>query len=136
MEAKIVNSCLSNLFSIYGMLTYIHSYLHFFHKKQKHSYTITELLQVERYNGIIWQSILLALKTKNLPELHWEEVLAEALHASHSLLCTAINATPHEQLFKFNRCSTTEITLPTWLNHPRKILMKQYPRNCNHEPQG
>ena len=60
--------------------------------------------------------------------------MAEALHASRSLLCTATNATPHERLFKFNRRSTTGITLPAWLSHPGKVLMKRYPRNNKHEP--
>ena len=149
MESKTVNSCLSNLFSIFGMPAYIHSdrgssFLSQETKTFLHNYGVVTSRttpynpegngQVERYNGVIWQSILLALKTKNLPESRWEEVLAEALHASHSLLCTATNATPHERLFKFNRHSTTGITLPAWLSHPGKVLMKRYPRNNKHEP--
>ena len=102
MESKTVNSCLSNLFSIFGMPAYIHSdrgssFLSQETKTFLHNYRVVTSRttpynpegngQVERYNGVIWQSILLALKTKNLPESRWEEVLAEALHASHSLLC-------------------------------------------------
>ena len=50
--------------------------------------------QVERYNGIIWKSLLLALKSRNLPITVWERVLPDALHSTRSLLCTATNATP------------------------------------------
>ena len=79
MESKTVNSCLSNLFSIFGMPAYIHSdrgssFLSQETKTFLHNYGVVTSRttpynpegngQVERYNGIIWQSILLALKTK------------------------------------------------------------------------
>lgn len=51
--------------------------------------------QIERYNGVIWQSILLALISNKLPASHWKEILSESLHANHSLLCTVTNCMPH-----------------------------------------
>ncbi|KAF2890057.1 hypothetical protein ILUMI_16116, partial [Ignelater luminosus] len=57
--------------------------------------------QAERYNGIIWKTVQLALKNRNLPVSHWEDVLNESLYSIRSLLCTAINETPHERMFKF-----------------------------------
>ena len=49
MEAETVHSCLYQIFSFFGIPTCIGSNrdLHFFHKKQKHSYIITEMSQVE-----------------------------------------------------------------------------------------
>ena len=42
--------------------------------------------QVERYNGIIWKSVLLALKLRDLPIIEWERILPDALHSARSLL--------------------------------------------------
>ena len=58
--------------------------------------------QCERYIGIIWKSIQLALKSKGLKQTQWESVLPEALHSIRSLLCTATNETPHDRLFGFS----------------------------------
>ena len=128
MESKTVNRCLSNLFSIFGMPGYVHndrgpsliskettSFLHNYGvvTSRTTSYNPEGNGQVERYNGIIWQSILLALKSKNLPESYWETVLPDVLHSNRSLLCTATNCAPHEQLFSFIRRSTTGQSLPT-----------------------
>jgi len=57
--------------------------------------------QCERYNGIIWTAIKLAIKSRKLDIAQWECVLPDALHSIRSLLCTATNATPHERLFHF-----------------------------------
>ncbi|KAF2880197.1 hypothetical protein ILUMI_25998 [Ignelater luminosus] len=59
--------------------------------------------QAERYNGIIWKTVQLVLKNKNLPVSHWEDVLNKSLHSIWSLFCTATNETPHERMFKFVR---------------------------------
>ena len=37
--------------------------------------------QIERYNGIIWKSVTLALKTRKLPTTQWEIVLPDAFHS-------------------------------------------------------
>ena len=34
--------------------------------------------QVERYNGVVWKSIQLLLKTYDLPISHWETVISKA----------------------------------------------------------
>uniref|UniRef100_UPI00358F2A4C uncharacterized protein n=1 Tax=Myxine glutinosa TaxID=7769 RepID=UPI00358F2A4C len=61
---------------------------------------------IERYNGIIWRVVTMALRTRGMTSNMWEHVLLEALHAIRSLLCTATNATPHERLFKYQHCSS------------------------------
>ncbi|GFS36444.1 uncharacterized protein LOC103518217 [Trichonephila inaurata madagascariensis] len=53
--------------------------------------------QVERYNGIIWKIIQLALRSSNMKTEQWEGVIDTALYSIHFLLCTATNATPHER---------------------------------------
>ena len=57
--------------------------------------------QVERYNDIVWKSVLLTLKSKYLPVQTWQNVLSDALHSIRSLLCTSVNETPHERFFHF-----------------------------------
>ncbi|XP_035230305.1 uncharacterized protein LOC118202265 [Stegodyphus dumicola] len=59
--------------------------------------------QVERYNGIIWKTIHLALKSKNMAIELWEGVLHAVLHSIRSLLYTATNATPHERMLIYAR---------------------------------
>ena len=71
--------------------------------------------EVERYNGIIWKTITLILKTKNSSQNAWEVALNQALHSILSLLSTATNATPREKFFSFERRSGEGIALPTWL---------------------
>ena len=88
---------------------------------------------MERYNGIIWNTILLALKSKNLPTQEWEVVLSVALHSIHSLLCTSTNATPHENFFSFPRKSSNGKTIPEWLANPGTILLKRNVRGSKYE---
>ena len=72
--------------------------------------------QVERYNGIVWKSVRLALASANLPIEHWEKVLPDVLHSIRSLLSTATNTTPHERFFNFSRKSSQGTSLPSWLS--------------------
>ena len=55
--------------------------------------------QVERYNGVIWKAVTLALKSRGLGPEQWEIALPDVLNSIRSLLCTSINATPHERMF-------------------------------------
>ena len=84
--------------------------------------------QCERYNGIIWKSVLLGLKTRNLPESHWVTVLPDALHSIRSLLCTATNCTPHERLFNYERKSSSGCSLPVWLTQLGTVLLWRHVR--------
>ena len=90
--------------------------------------------QCERYNGIVWKAITLALKTKSLPDTEWEYVLAEALHSIRSLLCTATNCTPHERMFNYHRRSTLGNTLPSWLLRKGPVLLRRNVRNSKYDP--
>ena len=90
--------------------------------------------QVECYNGIIWKSVLLALKSRNLPITEWERVLPDALQSTRSLLCTATHATPHERLFNFQRRSSNGSSVPSWLMQPGTVLMKRNVRRSKYEP--
>lgn len=90
--------------------------------------------QVERYNGIIWKTIMLALKSSNKETEQWEEVLDPALHSIRSLLCTATNATPHERMFNHPRRSFNGNSTPTWLTEPGPVLMKKHVRTSKYDP--
>ena len=122
--------CLDSIYSLCGMTEYVHS-------DRGKSFMSAELVkyltdrgiasshstryhsigngQVERYNGIVWKAIRLALASKGLPVSHWERVLPDALHSIHSLLTTATNTTPHEHFFNFQRKSSQGKSLPSWL---------------------
>ncbi|KAF2889068.1 hypothetical protein ILUMI_17105 [Ignelater luminosus] len=80
--------------------------------------------QAEQYSGIIWKTVQLALNNKNLPVSHWEDVLNESLYSIRSLLCTATNETPHEQLFRFVRRTGNGSATPSWLTIPGPPLLK------------
>ena len=41
--------------------------------------------KTKRYHGIIYKTVELALKTKELPIKHWEIVLPDALHTFHQI---------------------------------------------------
>ncbi|GFU87644.1 putative retrovirus-related pol polyprotein from transposon opus [Trichonephila clavipes] len=69
--------------------------------------------QVKRYNGIIWKTIQLALRSNSMKTEQWEGVIQTALHSIRSLLCTATNATPHERMFSHPRRSHSACSIPT-----------------------
>ena len=147
---KVVSSkCLCSLFSIFGMPAYIHSdresgfmnveLTTFLHQKgiatsRTTSYNPAENGQVERCNGTVWKAINLALKTHRIPVKYWQEVISDALHSIRSLLCTATNTTLHQDLFSFQRKSTSGQSMPTCLNTPGPVLLKRHVRNSKFEP--
>ena len=142
-SATVIN-CLCQLFAIFGMPAYIHSDRgSSFMSAELKSFLVSKGIassrstaynprgngQVERYNGIIWKAVSLALRSRDLPVENWEAVLPDALHSVRSLLSTATNETPHERLFQYQRRSTTGNSVPTWLSRPGEVvLMKRHVR--------
>ncbi|KAG8278063.1 hypothetical protein J6590_108396 [Homalodisca vitripennis] len=101
MTSSTVIECLENLFSVYGIPNYIHSdrgkpFLSDEIRTYLHQNGIATSLtspynpagngQIERYNGIIWKTVTLSLKSKGLDQRYWESVLPESLHSIRSLL--------------------------------------------------
>ncbi|CAB3981035.1 Pro-Pol poly [Paramuricea clavata] len=84
--------------------------------------------QVEKYNGVVWQTTIKSLRSKNLPTKHWQLVLPDVLHSICSLLCTATNETPHKLFFSFPRRSSTGSSIPTWLATPGTVFLKRHVR--------
>ena len=41
--------------------------------------------------------------------------MTDALHSIRSLLCSSINCTPHERMFRHTRHSVSGMSLPSWL---------------------
>ena len=149
MTATTIIKRLCQLFAIFGMPSFIHS--------DRGSSFMSEALrqfllgrgiatsrttpynpqgngQVERYNGIIWRAVSLALKTRNLSTADWEYVLPDALHSIRSLLSAATNCTPHERLFCYQRKSSCGRSIPTWLVSPGKALYKRQVRQSKYDP--
>uniref|UniRef100_A0A5S6QM86 RNA-directed DNA polymerase n=1 Tax=Trichuris muris TaxID=70415 RepID=A0A5S6QM86_TRIMR len=90
--------------------------------------------QAERYVGILWKTLTLALRSKSLPTIRWRELLPDALHSMRSLLCTATNATPHERMFNHSRRSSAGSSLPTWLLHQGPVFLKKHVRLTKTDP--
>ncbi|GFW91327.1 hypothetical protein TNCV_737421 [Trichonephila clavipes] len=149
ISAKTVILHLKNIFSIFGMPSFIHSdrgssfmshELKSFLTSQgiatsrTTSYNPAGNGQVERYNGIIWKTIQLALRSNSMKTEQWEGVIQTALHSIRSLLCTATNATPHERMFSHPRRSHNGCSIPTWLTKPGPVLMKNQMRANKYEP--
>lgn len=149
VSSNTVITYLENIFSIFGMPAYIHTDRGsaFMSKELKMFLTSLGIAtshttaynpqgngQVERYNGIIWKSIQLALKSKNKKIELWQEVLQSALHSVRSLLCTATNVTPHERMFSHPRRSFNGNSVPTWLSQPGPVLMRNHSRTNKYEP--
>lgn len=89
--------------------------------------------QCERYNGIIWKSVLLGLKSNSLPDSSWEIMLPEALHSIRSLLSTSTNTTPHERFFGFERRSPCGDSLPSWLMAPGPVMLRRFVRTSKND---
>ena len=149
VSAQSVIKCLSTLFSIFGMPTFIHTdrgsgsmsseLKNFLLQKgistsRTTSYNSAGNGQIERLNRTLWKTIILALKTKDLPTSYWQEVLLDALHSIRSLLCAETNATPHERIFSYQRKSTSGVSIPSWLTTPGPVLLKLHVRNSKYDP--
>ena len=106
LHTDTVKRCLTELFSLFGPPGYVHSDRGAaFTSDSMKSFLVAHGIgssfttpynprgngQCERYNGIIWQTVKLALASKGLDTSHWEIVLPDALHSIRSLLCTATN---------------------------------------------
>ncbi|GFW88512.1 retrovirus-related Pol polyprotein from transposon 17.6 [Trichonephila clavipes] len=149
ISAKTVILHLKNIFSIFGMPSFIHSdrgssfmshELKSFLPSQgiatSHTtpYNPAGNGQVERYNGIIWKTIQLALSSYSMKTEQWEGVIQTALHSIRSLLCTVTNATPHERMFSHSQRPHNGCSTPTWLTKPGPVLMKNQMRGNKYEP--
>ena len=149
MESSTVIRCLTDVFSTFGIPGFVHNdrgpslvseETRLFLLRNGISYSNSTKYnprgngQVERYNGVIWKSIQLALRDKNLPESRWEDVLPEVLHCQRTLLCTATNTTPHERIFSYQRRTASGESLPQWLLERGPVLVKRHVRPSKYVP--
>ncbi len=113
-----VIKCLTSLFQIFGPPKSIHSDRgpEFFskemsqflatwgvHQSRTTPYNPTGNAQCERFNGIIWRTLLCILSQHQVDITFWPDFLGEALHCIRSLSCSATESTPHNLLFSFKR---------------------------------
>ena len=149
INSPTVIKCLCQLFAIFGMPSYVHSdrgssliseeLKQFFNGRgiatsRTSRYNPQGNGQCERYNGIVWKAVTLALKARSLSISQWEEVLPDALHSIRSLLSTATNCMPHERMFTYQRRSSSGNSVLTWLMTPGTVLMKRHVRNSKYDP--
>ena len=143
MKASTITEKLCNLLSLFGFPGHVHtdqgiSFMRNELKEWLHGKGIPTSRttrynpkgngQVERFNRVIWKSVLLGLLVKNLSISHWETVLCDVLHSLRSLLCTATNCTPHERMFLHLQKSSNGVTMSTWLR-PDPVYVKRHVRN-------
>jgi len=149
MTWQTVQSCLYQVFAMFGMPSYIHSdrgsnFLCGDLKEWLHSQGICTSRttsfnpqgngQCEKYNGTLWKAIMLNCETNGYDKHGWEKVLPAALHSIRSLLCTATNATPHERMFGHMRRTPSGETLPVWLTKPGPVLLKRHVKKSKYDP--
>ena len=149
MHSSTVIKCLDQIFTLCGMPSYINSdrgtsFLSQEFKEYLSQWGIATSKstpyhpigngQVERYNGIIWKTVRLSLKSKNLPDSQWEVVRPGALHSIRSLLSTSTNSTPHERFFSFQRRSSCGTSMPSWLHSPGPVLLRRFVRTSKNYP--
>lgn len=84
--------------------------------------------QVERLNGIIWRSVLLAHKSKQLSPSMLEVVLPGALYSIWSLLYVATDSTPQVRLFNYQCKPGTVFSMPSWLMNSKTVLLWKHVR--------
>ena len=149
ISAQTVINCLSDLFSIFGMPSYVHSdrgsqfmseeVRQFLNSKgiamsRTCPYNPTGNGQCEKYNDIIWRNIKMQLKTNRMSDCLWTNVLSNVLHSLRSLLCTSTNETPHERMFKYSRKSSSGNSIPSFLTNPCKVYLKNFVRTSKQDP--
>ena len=147
LTSRTVIENLCQLFSIFGMPSYLHSdrgtsfmsqeIKEFLSSRgvclsQSTPYNPQGNGQIERYNGVIWKTLELAAASRNIQIK--QMLLPDALHSIRSLLCTSTNETPHERLFRFQRRSVSGTAVPTWLTSSKKVLLKRFVRESKYEP--
>ena len=143
ISADTVIKCLTEVFSYFGLPRYIHSDRGSSFMSTKVKTFLTDLgiptsrstpyhptgnSQCERYVGVVWKAITLALHSNKLPTSAWEAVVGNALHSIRSLVCTSTGDTPHERIFTFQRKTTSGSSLPTWLLTPGSVLLRKFHR--------
>jgi hypothetical protein len=149
MTSSTVIKHLQNLFSVFGTPGYIHSDRGpGFISNELKDYLISLRVpfsnssaynprgngQVERYNGIIWKGVQLALHSKGLSINHWESVLPAVLHSIRTLICTSTNESPHQRFLSFQRRTVTGPALPPWVHVDSKALVKKHVRTSKYDP--
>ena len=85
--------------------------------------------QCERFNGIIWNTIKLALRTYGLEIANCEMVMPEVLHSLQSLLCTAMNEVPHNRFLKFPCCLMFGNNTSIWMTEPGPVHVRKHVRD-------
>ena len=141
--AKTVIQCLTQLFSIFGMCSYIHSdrwsslQSHEL-KSWLHSHGVDTsrttsfqpqgkwaMREIQRY---YMESCTMLAEVQAAPSDSLEDTLSDALHPIRSSLCTSTNCTPHERMFHHARRSVNGTSIPSWLK-PGPIYVKRHVRN-------
>ena len=148
MTTETVKGCLEKLFSLFGEPHSVHSdrgpgfisrelkdwlLANGIHCSNSAPYNPQGNGQCERYNGVLWKNVNLALRCKGLGLANWEMVLPDALHAARTLVCTTTNEIPHDRFMGFPRRMAAGRPLPSWLTSRGKVLLKRHVKKSKYE---
>ena len=97
-------------------------------------YNPTGNAQCERFNGIIWRTVLCTLDQHKMEINQWPEVLGETLHSIRSVYCTAIRKSPHEA-FIIHKRTLPPIPIPGLPSPGKYAWIRKFVRSKN-EPSG
>ena len=143
-SSRTVISCLRSLFSLFGFPAIVHTdtakcfiskEIKEFLNERKIASTFSSVYnprgnsQCERFNGVIWNTVKLALRTNGLEIADWEMVIPEVFYSLHSLLCTATNEVPHDRFLKFPRRSMFSTNTPIWMTEPGPVYVRKHVRD-------
>ena len=143
VSSHTVISCLNSLFSLFGFPAIVHSdnakcfvpkEIKLFLNERGIGSTFSSIcsprdsFQCEHFNGMIWNTIKLALRTRGLKTSQWEMAIPEFLHGLWSLVRTATSEFSHDRFFKFTHRSMFDTTVPTWMSEPGPVYVRKHAR--------
>jgi len=143
IDSITVINCLEKIFSFCGTPKYVHSdrgtsfmsqsvkdFLFGKGIASSHStpYHPTGNSQCEKYVGIIWKTITLNLKDKDLDMSKWDSVIDVSLGNIRSLMNTSTNESPHERFFSFDRRSFVQQNENNEVNRQRYMYLRKFVR--------
>ena len=156
-----VLECLGKIFSFCGTPKYIHSdrgsafmsqavkeFLLSRNVASSHStpYHPTGNSQCEKYVGIIWKTIMLNLKDREMIVSEWDKLIDISLDNIRSLTNTVVNEVPHSRFFSFNRRVLVRRNCNSKENDQRYMYLRKFVKGkydplvqqveiLNHNPQ-
>ena len=141
VSSHILILCLNLLFSLFGFPAIVHSdnakcfvpkEIKLFLNERGIGSTFPSIcsprdnFQCELFNGMILNTIKLALRTRGSKTSQWEIAIPEFLHGLWLLVRTATSEVSHDRFFKFTHRSMFDTTVPTRMSEPGPVYVRKH----------